>query len=732
MEVGTSATSIAVNKSQKVDIRDRLQKLIDENDDEIVKNVLIKIRTNRRVQAKRRAQSHTSVTSANDSTKSGSTSATGIIFPSKLPHNINKRKTAKQSCVTSCSYIEQIVDSYVLGACSSRVDEEKINQPGKTLVKIFMIERIRRMEEKHFARRALVVQTDTGMAEAHNKSTARQVTPGQANDLPPKELLGESDCNDWDTTKENSKKIKTAPKPPLIITTTATPTKTPLPQGVDTKIMARAFNSYATPGAERSIVATKSFRPPSLAPEESSLASSVTQSQPVVTEKEDPTMVVARMPSAGIIVKKPSTFMSRFTLGRKASKSYQSSPKTVMESMKEFKRTPKIVSTDEGEQSVEVESMFESEVHLLMQCFENCTPSFASDIGVPSIFSMVATTGVHTENVSNGQHDYDNATPGTSKCHVEAMDDVSMVYHDDGDMDLCCDNFPGIDNAAAKSVNEANNPVTLPIGLDFVSSTRSVQNPIVDSAHENGNLMNSLEDLQCECDPNRRSQSFHNAPTEAIAALGNVTVQPVVELLLALMNEQPTNSLLDRGNSPSTATGRVPTPFFGATVDRSDAVIVLNKPTAIGWVDNQGAGIHESLPECDSRPRWTWRDVVRLRRFPFGPRSFSMDTAENSERLSPGSSPTNSFESYEDSLLSSIWTGTTGSGQTMHDPSSKRGIALQRLEDMLSTETSIDDLWVARKVLKQLAIASGKSVEEVVEDVCDRMDEIDMKFLGGR
>ena len=727
MQEVTSASSIAVNSPQKEDIRDRLQKLIDDNDDDIVKKVLIKIRTQRRAETKCRSPSHTSVTSTTDSTKSDPTRATGTIFASKVPQFINKQNTTKRSSETSCSYMEQIVNNYLLGVCSSRVDEERINEPEKTLVKAFMIERIRRMEEKNLARHALVVKSDTGMVEAH-----RQGTPCQENHLPSKVPLGKSNCNDRATIEENTKTIKTATKPPMIVTTTATPAKMTLPVVIDVKIMNKGVHSPASPGATRSQVVAKPFRSPAFAARKSSPTPSVAQTSRVVTGEKVPTMVVASVPSAGVNVKKPSTFMSRFTLGRKVGKLHESSPKSVMKYVNEFELPPKIILTDEGENGVEVESKYKSKVDLPRQNCEKRTTRLETDIDLPAIFSRFARTGVHTEYKPNEQQDYTNATIGKSKRHVEDMDNISLFHHHDWDMNFCFDNLPGIGNEAAKSVKGAENPVLMPIGLNNGTSTRSVQYHEVDSACQNEEVIHSSAVSHCGCDLTRHSESIYTLPTDAISALGNAAVQSVVDFLLPLVNEELTASFLEDSDVPRPATRRVPTPTFSAIVDRSDAVIVLTKPAVIDWVDdNHDAGMNEVLPVCNGNPRWTWRDVVRPRGFPSCRRLFAMNTAGNSERHSFGSCSTSSFESYEESMVSSVWTGTTESGQTINDPYRKRGFTLQELEAMLVTETSIEDIWVARKVLNQLATASGKSIEEVVTDVCDRLDEIEMKLLGG-
>ena len=52
-----------------------------------------------------------------------------------------------------------------------------------------------------------------------------------------------------------------------------------------------------------------------------------------------------------------------------------------------------------------------------------------------------------------------------------------------------------------------------------------------------------------------------------------------------------------------------------------------------------------------------------------------------------------------------------------------------QISDMLSTNTSIDDVWLARVVLNRYARSNGTTLDQLVEDVCDHMDRIDQEVF---
>jgi hypothetical protein len=45
--------------------------------------------------------------------------------------------------------------------------------------------------------------------------------------------------------------------------------------------------------------------------------------------------------------------------------------------------------------------------------------------------------------------------------------------------------------------------------------------------------------------------------------------------------------------------------------------------------------------------------------------------------------------------------------------------------EMLSTDADIEDMWLAKEVLTRIAKARNISVDDLIEDVCDKLDELE-------
>ena len=45
--------------------------------------------------------------------------------------------------------------------------------------------------------------------------------------------------------------------------------------------------------------------------------------------------------------------------------------------------------------------------------------------------------------------------------------------------------------------------------------------------------------------------------------------------------------------------------------------------------------------------------------------------------------------------------------------------------EMLSTDADIEDMWLAKEVLTRSAEARNISVDDLIEDVCDKLDELE-------
>jgi len=45
--------------------------------------------------------------------------------------------------------------------------------------------------------------------------------------------------------------------------------------------------------------------------------------------------------------------------------------------------------------------------------------------------------------------------------------------------------------------------------------------------------------------------------------------------------------------------------------------------------------------------------------------------------------------------------------------------------NLFSTDATIDDMWLAKVVLRRYATSNGMTVDELIEDVCDKMDALD-------
>jgi hypothetical protein len=191
---------------------------------------------------------------------------------------------------------------------------------------------------------------------------------------------------------------------------------------------------------------------------------------------------------------------------------------------------------------------------------------------------------------------------------------------------------------------------------------------------------------------------------------------------------------------------RIPTPAFEVKMGQSNDVILLYEP-AHNWVDPQDQ--EEIIPTCVALPpspaKVTPKVIAEKKEKPNTQERVRPKKPNSQERVLPTQEsvrpkkpnsqervlpkisntqeyvlpkdPSNSFETCDGSFETSLGTASP--------PATRSPSAFQGLEDILFTNASIDDIWIAREVFGQLAAANGKSLEDVVEEVCDEMDRVE-------